>query len=95
MSSHRGSSIGHNIHIGSRKRFKAQHKNIKTLATTNEKEKLIVVGNSDKKTLNMGIFPGKTIHIVKNNPVEANIVVSLGEDRIVLSKKIANGILVR
>lgn len=95
MSKSHGVGIAHNIHIGSRKRDRFKHKDVRSLLEANEMEKVVIVDNCNKKTLKMGLHHGAVLHIVSNKPQETNLVISFGDSRIVLSKKIAEFIYIK
>lgn len=56
---------------------------------------VVVVSNSDRKTLEMGLFSGAFVHVMKNRPGDANMVVAAGESRYIISKEAAAKIQVR
>lgn len=56
---------------------------------------IVVISNSDKKTLEMGLFSGALVHVMKNRPNDANMVVAAGESRYIISKEAAAKIQVR
>jgi len=56
---------------------------------------VVVISNSDKKTLEMGLFTGALVHVMKNRPGDANMVVAAGESRYIISKEAAAKIQVR
>jgi Fe2+ transport system protein FeoA len=56
---------------------------------------VVVICNSDKKTLEMGLFSGALIHVMKNRPADASMVVATGESRYIISKEAASKISVR
>lgn len=56
---------------------------------------VVVISNSDKKTLEMGLFSGALVHVMKNRPSDANMVVAAGESRYIISKEAAARIQVR
>jgi len=56
---------------------------------------VVVISNSDKKTLEMGLFTGALVHVMKNRPGDANMVVAAGESRYIISKEAAQKIQVR
>ncbi|MBM4152090.1 MAG: ferrous iron transport protein A [Kiritimatiellaceae bacterium] len=57
--------------------------------------RVVVVFNPDHKTLEMGLFSGALIHVIKNRPNDANMVISAGEGRYIISKEVAKQIHVR
>ncbi len=56
---------------------------------------VVVISNSDRKTLEMGLFSGALVHVMKNRPDDANMVVAAGESRYIISKEAAEKIQVR
>ncbi len=56
---------------------------------------VVVVSNSDRKTLEMGLFSGALVNVIKNRPGDANMVVAAGESRYIISKEAATKIQVR
>ncbi|MCU0858691.1 MAG: ferrous iron transport protein A [Pontiellaceae bacterium] len=60
-----------------------------------EDAEVVVVCNGDRKTLEMGLFSGARVHVIKNRPDDANMVVAAGEGRYIISKKTARKIQVR
>ena len=56
---------------------------------------IVVVSNSDRKTLEMGLFSGALVNVIKNRPGDANMVVAAGESRYIISKEAAAQIRVR
>ena len=50
---------------------------------------VVVVSNSDKKTLEMGLFSGALVTVLKNRPRDANMVVAAGESRYIIAKESA------
>jgi len=56
---------------------------------------VVVISNGDKQTLEMGLFSGALVHVMKNRPGDANMVVAAGESRYIISKEAAAKISVR
>ena len=56
---------------------------------------VVVISNSDRKTLEMGLFVGAVVHVMKNRSKDANMVVAVGESRYIISKETAQKIQVR
>ena len=56
---------------------------------------IVVISNSDRKTLEMGLFSGAVVKVIKNRPNDANMVVAAGESRYIISKEAAIKIQVR
>jgi len=56
---------------------------------------VLVVANSDRKTMEMGIFNGARIHLLQNHENEPNLVIALGDSRYTVPREIAAQISVR
>jgi Fe2+ transport system protein FeoA len=56
---------------------------------------VVVLSNSDRKTLEMGLFSGALVHVMKNRPGDTSMVVAAGESRYIISKEAAAKIQVR
>ena len=56
---------------------------------------VVVVSNGDRKTLEMGLFSGALVHVMKNRPGDTSMVVAAGESRYIISKEAAVKIQVR
>ena len=56
---------------------------------------VVVVSNKDRKTLEMGLFTGAFVSVLKNRPSDANMVVATGESRYIIAKEAAVRISVR
>ena len=56
---------------------------------------VIIISNADKKTLEMGLFSGAHITVIKNRPHDANLVIASGESRYIISREAAGQIQVR
>lgn len=50
---------------------------------------IVVVSNKDRKTLEMGLFSGAFVTVLKNRPRDANMVVAVGESRYIIAKDAA------
>jgi len=55
---------------------------------------VVIVSNKDRKTLEMGLFTGALVKVIKNRPNDANMVVAAGESRYIISKEAASQIQV-
>ena len=55
----------------------------------------IVSHNSNKMTKEIGINPGKTIAVFKNEPADPNMIICLDTTRFIVAKSIARKITVR
>ena len=56
---------------------------------------LVVISNGDRKTLEMGLFSGALVTVIKNQPNSANMVVAAGESRYIIAKDAAVKIQVK
>lgn len=56
---------------------------------------VIVVSNKDRKTLEMGLFTGAHVTVLKNRPRDGNMLVAAGESRYIIDKEAATKIQVR
>ncbi len=50
---------------------------------------VVVVSNKDRKTLEMGLFTGASVTVLKNRPRDANMLVAAGESRYIIDKEAA------
>lgn len=57
--------------------------------------RVTVLSNRDKKTLEMGLFSGAHVAVLKNRPRDANMVVAVGESRYIIAKESAEKVMVR
>ncbi len=73
-----------------------QHRhNCIMLSECNEDDKVRIRSNPDIKTMEMGVFPGRNLTIVKNSDSDDNIIVALDDARLIIAKKIAENIMVK
>lgn len=56
---------------------------------------MVVVSNQDRKSLEMGLFTGALVVVIKNRPRDANMLVAAGESRYIIDKEAAVKIQVR
>jgi len=54
-----------------------------------------VLSNNDRKTIEMGLFNGAIVTVIKNHLNDVNMVVAVGESRYIISKEVAKKINVR
>jgi Fe2+ transport system protein FeoA len=59
-----------------------------------QEAEVVVTSNSDRQTLEMGLFTGASVKVLKNRPNDANMVVATGESRYIISKEAAGKIRV-
>ncbi len=65
------------------------------LAELPEGERAKIVINPDEQTVGMGLFSGQIIRMSKNDANEDNLVVCVGETRLIVPKKTGMEIVVR
>lgn len=56
---------------------------------------VMVISNRDRKTLEMGLFTGAHVTVLKNRPRDGNMLVAAGESRYIIDKEAAAKIQVR
>ncbi len=56
---------------------------------------VVIISNKDRKTLEMGLFTGAVVNVIKNREKDANMVVAAGESRYIIAKEAAAQISVR
>lgn len=66
-----------------------------SLSKTIENNKYIVRLNPDKQTIEMGIASGSMIFVHKNDLNEANLIIGVGETRLIIPRKSAELIKVK
>jgi Fe2+ transport system protein FeoA len=59
-----------------------------------QEARVVVISNRDRKTLEMGLFTGACVTVLKNRPSDANMVVAAGESRYIIAKDAAQKIQV-
>lgn len=64
------------------------------LAECREKIKYKVLKNPVKKIIEMGVYPNSIVTAVKNDKNNPNIIIGVGESRYILSKNVAQKIIV-
>ena len=74
---------------------KGRHGHARELASCQAEETVVVVGNPDKKTVELGLFSGAHVHVLQNDPKEPNMVVAVGDARYAISKEAAGQIAVQ
>ncbi|KQC10743.1 MAG: hypothetical protein APR54_11710 [Candidatus Cloacimonas sp. SDB] len=66
-----------------------------SLSDAVEDQKYIIRFNPDKQTIEMGIAPSSMIFVHKNNPNETNLIVGVGETRLIIPRNSAELIKVK
>lgn len=56
---------------------------------------VVVVSNKNRKTLEMGLFTGAGVTVLKNRPRDNKMLVAVGESRYIIDKEAARKISVR
>ena len=72
-----------------------RHGRPRALDTCQPDETVVVVGNPDRKTVELGLFSGASVHVLQNNAKEPNMVVAVGDARYAISKQAAGRITVQ
>ncbi len=65
------------------------------LSECREDEQYRILENLDKQSMEMGLFPGATVRVIKNNIENPSMVVALNESRYMLNKETARQIRVK
>ncbi len=60
-----------------------------------EKERYIVVANLNKKTLEMGIYPGIVLEVVKKGDEDTNMIIKINDSQIIVPPNVAKQIFVK
>ena len=58
-------------------------------------KKYVILSNPDRKTVEMGVFNGGIITVQKNDSTDPNLVIAVGESRYIMSRAVAERIIVR
>jgi Fe2+ transport system protein FeoA len=64
------------------------------LSDIQEGKEVIIICNHDLKLIEMGLYVGSRIKVMRNSMSDPNIIIAVGESRYSLSREIANEILV-
>ena len=85
---------------GEGKRFRNRQRGFRRepamlLSHAQENRKYIVVSNLNKKTLEMGIYPGVVLSIIKKGDEESNMIIKIHDAKIIIPPSVANQITVR
>ena len=64
------------------------------LSNIEEGNEVIIICNHDLKLIEMGLYVGSRIKIMRNSSSDPNIIIAVGESRYSLSREIAKEILV-
>ena len=67
----------------------------RNLADLTDNEDGIIEQNTDRKAMEMGLFPGATVTVFRNRKSEKSLVIGVGDSRFLISRAIAAEIEVR
>ncbi|MFC1498683.1 ferrous iron transport protein A [Verrucomicrobiota bacterium] len=65
------------------------------LSECNEENICLIVGNEDRQSMEMGLFSGAKVRVIKNSIESPNMVVAINDSRYMLSKETARRIMVK
>lgn len=69
--------------------LKAQAPHERTLVELKDGEAAVIRANGDKKSLEMGLFPGARVSMFRNRKSEQSLVIGAGDARFLVSRAIA------
>ncbi len=69
--------------------------NVDGLSNIREDKRCIILNNPDKQLVELGMFEGSVVRMVKNDEHDENIVVASGESRFIVPRATANEIIVK
>ena len=70
-------------------------KGVRPLSECGEDEMHVIVENDDKQSMEMGLFAGARVRVIKNTLESLNMVVAINDSRYMLSKDTARMIRVK
>jgi Fe2+ transport system protein FeoA len=79
---------------GRRRRRRGWGAPCRRLTVCGAEERCIVRSNPDRRSLEMGLFRGALVKVLRNRPEDTNMLIGVGDSRFVLSKQTADLILV-
>ena len=65
------------------------------LSECHEEDLCMIQGNQDKQSMEMGLFDGARVRVIKNSIESSNMVIAVNESRYMLSKETARRIMVK
>jgi len=71
------------------------HRKKKCIKEVREGEKCLIQYNKDKKTIEMGLYSGNVVKVMKNEDSDHNIIICVGESRYIIPKETAEKIEVK
>lgn len=60
-----------------------------------EEDVYMITDNQDRQSMEMGLFPGATVRIIRNSIESPNMVIAINDSRYMLNKETARQIMVR
>jgi len=72
-----------------------KHGDCISLAEVSSEQKATITCNADVKTIERGLYLGMSVSIIRNDPVEPNLIIAVGDARYVIDRRIARQIMVR
>jgi Fe2+ transport system protein FeoA len=76
-------------------RHTCPYKDCQTLNQVQETEKVSVICNPDKNTLEMGVYPGSTVLVMRNFESEQNLIIAIENGRFIIARNIAERIRIK
>jgi Fe2+ transport system protein FeoA len=77
------------------KKTECPYKDYQTLNQVQESEKVQIVCNPDRKTLEMGVYPGTTVIMMRNFESEQNLIIAIENGRFIIARNIAEKIRIK
>lgn len=77
------------------KRTGCPYKDYQTLNQVQESEKVHIVCNPDRKTLEMGVYPGTIVIMMRNYESEQNLIIAIENGRFIIARNIAEKIRIK
>ncbi|HNX00039.1 MAG TPA: FeoA family protein [Candidatus Cloacimonadota bacterium] len=71
------------------------YKDYQTLNQVMENEQVLILCNPDRKTLEMGLYPGSVVTIMRNDSIEQNLIIAIENGRYIIARNIAERIRIR
>jgi len=69
--------------------LKTQTQRVRTLVELKDGEEAVIRTNGDKKSMEMGLFPGARVIMFRNRKSEQSLVIGAGDARFLVSRTIA------
>jgi Fe2+ transport system protein FeoA len=65
------------------------------LSECREEEVYVIIDNQDKQSMEMGLFSGARVKVIRNSIESPNMVIAINESRYMLNKETARQIMVK